>query len=250
MKKVGYVLIFMVGLFLFTFSVNAQEIVANGEWVNVDMQPFSFRELMGYNAEYGENGVCQSTYSPDIQAKAVKTGDKWICMVKGIKTGKFDIEYGFLDEGGNPVLKGTTYITVVKSKKEEEPSSGHKEHEIRTDFLQICDVNENPQIVASTKLIGIFINIIKILVPIIMIVLGSIDMTKAVLSKEQDAIQKQLFVLIRRIIIGSLVFLAPSIINSAFHLIDGMDNYESAFSTCMDCILGSDSCPNVSFINN
>ena len=102
---------------------------------------------------------------------------------------------------------------------------------------------------ASTKLVGIFISIIKILVPIILIVLGSIDMAKAVISKEQDAIQKQLFVLIRRMIIGALVFFAPTIINSAFHMIDGMDNYESTFSTCMDCILGSVSCPEVSFIN-
>lgn len=247
MKRVSYVFIFIIGLFLFAFSVNAQDIQANGEWVEVDMQPFDIYALAGYHDDLLKPS-CYSTYYKDIQLKPAKKGDKYVCMVKSSKTGKFDINYGYLDPSGNRVDKGTVYVTAVKSKKEE-PSQEHKDPEIKTDFLQICDVNENPQIVASTRLVGIFINIIKILVPIILIVLGSIDMAKAVISKEQDAIQKQLFVLIRRIIIGSLVFFAPTIINSAFHMIDGMDNYESAFSTCMDCILGSDSCPEVSFIN-
>lgn len=127
---------------------------------------------------------------------------------------------------------------------------GSTPSDMDTGFLQICDPNENPQIVASTRLVGIAITIVKIIVPIIMIIMGSIDMAQAVVSKDQSALQKQLIVLGRRLAIGALVFFAPSVILGLFHMIDGIDSVDSKFSTCMDCILGSDSCPDAKFIGN
>ena len=117
------------------------------------------------------------------------------------------------------------------------------------DYFQICDSSKNPQLVASFKLVGIFVTIVKIIVPVILIILGSIDMSKAVISKDNDAIQKSLMVFFKRAAAGVLVFLAPNIILGIFHLVDGMDNFDSAYQTCVDCILGSSSCPDVSFGN-
>ena len=116
------------------------------------------------------------------------------------------------------------------------------------DGFGICDENQNPQLVASFKLVGIFLTIIKIIVPVILILMGTIDMTKAVISKDNDAIQKNLIVFLKRSTAGVLVFLAPNIILGIFHLVDGMDGFDSAYKTCVDCILGSSSCPDVKFI--
>lgn len=116
------------------------------------------------------------------------------------------------------------------------------------DFFKICDPATNPQLVASFKLVGIFVTIAKIIVPVILIIMGSLDMSKAVVSKDNDAIQKSLIVFLKRSIAGVLIFLAPNIILGVFHMIDGMDNFDSAYQTCVDCILGSSECPDVSFI--
>ena len=134
--------------------------------------------------------------------------------------------------------------------KEYEDNKPDKEEEdlSATDLFQMCDHLKNPQFVASLKLVGIFVTIIKIIAPIILIVMGSIDMTKAVVDKDADAIQKNLIVFAKRAAAGVLVFLTPSILLGVFHLIDGFDNVKSAYETCVNCILGSSKCPNVSFI--
>ena len=53
----------------------------------------------------------------------------------------------------------------------------------------------------------------------------------------------------KRSIAGVLVFLAPSVILGIFHMVDGMDDFDSEYTVCVDCILGSSSCPNVGFIS-
>ena len=115
-------------------------------------------------------------------------------------------------------------------------------------IFKICDENTNPQLVASLRLVGIFVSIIKIIVPIILIIMGSIDMAKAVVSNDHDAIQKNLIVFGKRTLAGVLIFLAPTVLLALFHLIDGMDDFDSAYKTCVDCIFGDSTCPDVKFI--
>ncbi|MBE6158921.1 MAG: hypothetical protein E7159_03760 [Firmicutes bacterium] len=116
-----------------------------------------------------------------------------------------------------------------------------------SDALEICDANENPKVVASFRLVGIFVTIIKIIAPIVIIIMGMFDMSKAVLEGKDDSIKKQAISLLRRAIACVLIFFVPSIILALFHYIDGWDNVKGQFSTCMDCILGSKKCPNVGF---
>ena len=119
------------------------------------------------------------------------------------------------------------------------------------DFTQLCNPDQNKGIVVGFRLVGIFVTIIKIVVPIILIVLGMIDLSKAVTSGNNDALKKSLVNFLKRSIACILVFFVPSFINIIFHMVDGWDNVESDFSTCMNCLTGSDGCPDVKFeINN
>ena len=118
------------------------------------------------------------------------------------------------------------------------------------DYFELCDSSKNPQLISSLKLIGIFLTIVKVIVPIILIVMGSLDMSKAVISNDNDAIQKSLSTFLKRVIAGILVFFAPSILLALFHMVDGMANFEGKYETCLDCILGSSDCPDVSFKGN
>lgn len=84
------------------------------------------------------------------------------------------------------------------------------------------------------ELIGIFIKILKYLVPLVIIFLGVFDFYKSVVSSEDNRIKKSFFSLLRRIIAGVLIFLLPSIILAMFDMIDIK---ESASSCVYKCVL-------------
>ena len=61
-------------------------------------------------------------------------------------------------------------------------------------------------------LLGIAVTAIKVVIPIILIVLGMLDMGKAVTSGKDDEIKKQLKVFLFRAVAAVLVFFIPSIV--------------------------------------
>lgn len=79
--------------------------------------------------------------------------------------------------------------------------------------------------------IGNIITIIKIAVPIILIVMGSIDLTKAVMASKDDEIKKAQTTLFKRAIVGVIIFFIPSIVT----LLMNMLNQDSE-TPCMSCI--------------
>ena len=120
-------------------------------------------------------------------------------------------------------------------------------YEYTQSLEKLCDEDVNPKVIASFRLVGIFVTIIKIVVPIILIVLGMFDMSKAVLEGKEDSLKKQLISLLKRAIAWLLIFVAPSVILGLFHFVDGWDDAKSDYETCLNCLLGDDSCPNVGF---
>ena len=137
-------------------------------------------------------------------------------------------------------IKNNKYIKKYKTSSDE-----YNTEDIA--FLQICNPNHNKETLVAFRLVGIIITIVKIIVPIIIIVLGMIDMSKAVFGGKDESIIKSLKTLLFRIFAGILIFFAPTIVRMIFETIDGWDNVESKFHTCMLCVTGSNECPDVSF---
>lgn len=61
-------------------------------------------------------------------------------------------------------------------------------------------------------ILSMVINIIKILVPIVLLVLGSIDFVQAIFAQDESAIKKAQSKFIKRLIIAVVIFLIPSIL--------------------------------------
>lgn len=61
-------------------------------------------------------------------------------------------------------------------------------------------------------IVKFILNIIQWIVPIILIVLGTIDLVKAVIAGKEDDIKKNQQILIKRIIAAVIVFLVPLIV--------------------------------------
>jgi len=85
-----------------------------------------------------------------------------------------------------------------------------------------ADINtfcNSSSIVPFTKIISLLVNGIKIVVPIILIILGMIDMLKAVSSQKEDEIKKGQKILISRILSGALVFFVVAIVQLVVNII-------------------------------
>lgn len=80
-------------------------------------------------------------------------------------------------------------------------------------FYLVTDVCKNTTMKDVMDLVQLVMKVICILVPIVMIVLGTFDLFKAVTAGKEEDIKKKQKALITRIIAGVLVFLVPTIVS-------------------------------------
>ena len=78
---------------------------------------------------------------------------------------------------------------------------------------------------------------LKILIPIILIVFGSIDFGKAMLSSKDDEIKKSAKTLVMRAIAGIIIFFIPTILSFVVSLFDKDNIYNGTFKNCTQCML-------------
>ena len=98
-----------------------------------------------------------------------------------------------------------------------------------------CTINGNtleipPQL---TSIVSTVVNIIKIGVPVILIVLGMIDMGKAVASQKEEDIKKGQKVLLSRCIAAGIVFFVVAIVQL---LVSVITNADGSTGSVWDCV--------------
>lgn len=88
------------------------------------------------------------------------------------------------------------------------------------------------------QVISIVVTVIKIGVPILLIILGMIDLGKSVMAQKEDEIKKSQGLFIKRLIAAVLVFLVVFIVQIVVRFIapDENDN----FRNCMNCFINGD----------
>lgn len=97
-------------------------------------------------------------------------------------------------------------------------------------FYLITDVCKNSTMKDVMALVQLVMKVICILVPIVMIVLGSFDLFKAVTAGKEEDIKKKQKALITRIIAGVLVFLVPTIVSLLTGLM-GTEEWKSCWNS-------------------
>lgn len=73
-------------------------------------------------------------------------------------------------------------------------------------------------------LLGMVVTIIKIVIPLLLIILGMVDLGKAVISSDEKAINKAVGSLLKRFIAAVVVFFIPTIVNAIFGIIGVVAN--------------------------
>ena len=94
----------------------------------------------------------------------------------------------------------------------------------------------------TLRIIGEAINIIKLVVPLLIIGLACFDLFKAVTAGKDDQIFKSVKTIATRVVLGVLIFFIPSILDFGFALLDEWTDYETNYHECASCILNVKEC--------
>lgn len=86
-------------------------------------------------------------------------------------------------------------------------------------------------------------NIIKVLVPIILIVMGMLDFTKAMMASDEDKMKKSQKSFTTRLLASIIIFLIMAVVQFVFRTIDSGISYKNGFNKCMNCLLNNKNCP-------
>ena len=87
------------------------------------------------------------------------------------------------------------------------------------------------------RLVGYFLYIVKVVIPLIIIILEAIDLSKAVVAGKDDAIKKSTSILIKRLILGIVIFFIPTIVSLILNLISEASPIMEASKGCRACLL-------------
>lgn len=98
----------------------------------------------------------------------------------------------------------------------------------------------NPRALKVFKFIGNILKVAFIIVPILLIVMGSIDFMKATVAGKDDDIKKSQSVFVKRMIAAVIVFFVPIITNLVMGLLT--DDTTIKNSNCLTCMLDPSSC--------
>ena len=96
------------------------------------------------------------------------------------------------------------------------------------DVTQFCS---DKDFMAIVRVVGYVVFAIKIVVPIILIIVGMIDLAKAVSAKDEGEIKKAQQALVKKAIAAVLVFLVVTIVSILMGLVS-----KKEYKDCMVCI--------------
>lgn len=89
-------------------------------------------------------------------------------------------------------------------------------------------------------LIGVIVRIIQIGIPVIIILLGTIDLGKAVIASKDDEIKSAQKMFVKRLIYGLVVFFVVMVVRWVFSVVEG--GADSTASVCFCEVAGKKNC--------
>lgn len=102
------------------------------------------------------------------------------------------------------------------------------------------------QSLRAFQIIGYLIYVAKMVIPLLLIILGSIDLAKGVIATNEKPNKDSLMAFVRRLIIAVIVFLIPTVLDFLLSFVDGVNNTMDKYSVCTTCLLNplGDECQN------
>lgn len=108
----------------------------------------------------------------------------------------------------------------------------------KTDAIYTCGTGDFTFEGLFPQVISIVVTIIKIGVPVLLVILGMIDLGKSVMAQKEDEIKKSQGLFIKRLIAAVLVFLVVFIVQIAVRFIAKGDS--ANIKGCIDCFVNGE----------
>lgn len=108
-----------------------------------------------------------------------------------------------------------------------------KDYSCKKEYSACGGMNDIP--LALPQFIKNIINILKIIVPIVLIILGMLDFGKAVTSNDEKGMKEAQNKFVKRVIASVLIFLVVTVVQFIFRVINTDDTNEMA--SCIDCFI-------------
>ena len=103
--------------------------------------------------------------------------------------------------------------------------------------LRICEYGG---VLRTLKIIGMAINIVKIIVPLLVIGTAIMSVFKTVTSGKADDLKGSFILILKKVIAGLIIFLIPTVLDFTF---DSLLEYDdSGFTACSNCLLDTGNC--------
>lgn len=99
-------------------------------------------------------------------------------------------------------------------------------------------------VLTAFKIVGYIVYVLKMIIPLVLIIMGSIDFAKAVISTNEKPNTDVIKAFTTRIVIGVIIFLIPTVLSFLINLVDGATDLfeDSEFTSCTTCLLDPMNC--------
>lgn len=111
--------------------------------------------------------------------------------------------------------------------------------DVETDSLYTCGAFNFNFSGMIPNVVHTIVILIKIVVPILLVIFGSIDFLKAVIAQKDDEIKKGQQTFMKRLIAAIIVFFVVQLVQL---LISFASNDDSDIVNCFDCFVNADNC--------
>jgi hypothetical protein len=102
--------------------------------------------------------------------------------------------------------------------------------------LRGCEI-AIPDIVGN--IVSLIYLAIRIGIPVILLIVGMVDLGKAVVAQKEDEIKKAQGLLVKKVISAVMVFLLFTLIQFAINLVDNANGNNAGMWSCVNAILGN-----------
>lgn len=154
-------------------------------------------------------------------------------------------EYDFCPKLTFSMINGNYYVAIKNATTDsyfpDAPGGGDGE-ETKYDYIDKFILCEAANVLTVFKVLGIGLNILKILIPVVLIIMGSITFAQAIMANNQDAISKAAVSLGKKVVIGVAIFFIPTVLSFVFKLINNVGAIKDEFSNCITCMEDANEC--------
>ena len=90
--------------------------------------------------------------------------------------------------------------------------------------------------------VSTIIAIIRVAVPVLLVIFGSLDLAKGIIAGKEDEIKKGQQLFIKRLIAGALVFFVFIIVQFVISLVADNNDEKNNIMTCANCFINKNKC--------